>query len=148
MSNSSATQKVCPGPTEVTSLTSRALTFSVLTVLPVAAKAAGQAKSKANSENWSARIALCYRNTALHECRALKGCGPSHSLGRHTAGWPLQLSYLQMPLNQESYVDRILKAKVYDVAIETALEAAPRLSRRLNNHVWFKREDLQPGFSF
>src|SRR5277367_4364288 len=48
----------------------------------------------------------------------------------------------------ENYVDRILKAKVYDVAIETALEAAPRLSQRLNNHVWFKREDLQPVFSF
>ncbi|HEX3950708.1 MAG TPA: hypothetical protein VHW95_12705 [Steroidobacteraceae bacterium] len=31
---------------------------------------------------------------------------------------------------------------------ETALEAAPRLSLRLNNHVWFKREDLQPVFSF
>ena len=49
---------------------------------------------------------------------------------------------------QENYVDRILKAKVYDVAVETALEAAPRLSGRLNNHVWFKREDLQPVFSF
>jgi threonine dehydratase len=48
----------------------------------------------------------------------------------------------------ENYVDRILKAKVYDVAVETALEAAPRLSRRLNNHVLFKREDLQPVFSF
>src|SRR5579862_5018014 len=53
-----------------------------------------------------------------------------------------------MPLMQESYVDRILKAKVYDVAVETALETAPRLSQRLNNHVWFKREDLQPVFSF
>jgi threonine dehydratase len=52
-----------------------------------------------------------------------------------------------MPL-QENYVDRILKAKVYDVAIETALEAAPRLSRRLNNRILFKREDLQPVFSF
>src|ERR1700682_4116770 len=49
---------------------------------------------------------------------------------------------------QENYVDRILKSKVYDVAIETSLEAAPRLSRRLNNHVLFKREDLQPVFSF
>jgi len=56
--------------------------------------------------------------------------------------------YPQMPLMQENYVDRILKAKVYDVAVETALEAAPRLSGRLNNHVWFKREDLQPVFSF
>jgi threonine dehydratase len=48
----------------------------------------------------------------------------------------------------ENYVDRILKAKVYDVAIETALEAAPRLSRRLHNRILFKREDLQPVFSF
>jgi threonine dehydratase len=48
----------------------------------------------------------------------------------------------------ENYVDRILKAKVYDVAVETALEAAPRLSRRLNNRILFKREDLQPVFSF
>src|SRR5471030_280702 len=52
-----------------------------------------------------------------------------------------------MPL-PDNYVDRILKSKVYDVAVETALEAAPRLSLRLNNHVWFKREDLQPVFSF
>ena len=49
---------------------------------------------------------------------------------------------------QENYVEKILKAKVYDVAIETPLEAAPRLSRRLNNRVLFKREDLQPVFSF
>src|SRR5450432_403153 len=57
-----------------------------------------------------------------------------------------------MPQNvapmQENYVDRILKAKVYDVAVETPLEAAPRLSRRLDNRVMFKREDLQPVFSF
>jgi len=48
----------------------------------------------------------------------------------------------------ENYVDRILKAKVYDIAVETSLEAAPRLSRRLDNRVLFKREDLQPVFSF
>jgi threonine dehydratase len=49
---------------------------------------------------------------------------------------------------QETYVERILKAKVYDVAIQTPLEIAPRLSRRLQNRVEFKREDLQPVFSF
>ena len=49
---------------------------------------------------------------------------------------------------QENYVERILKAKVYDIAVETSLEAAPRLSARLNNRVYFKREDLQPVFSF
>jgi threonine dehydratase len=49
---------------------------------------------------------------------------------------------------QESYIERILKARVYDVAIESPLEDAPRLSRRLGNRVLFKREDLQPVFSF
>ena len=46
------------------------------------------------------------------------------------------------------YLERILKARVYDVAIESPLEPAPRLSRRLQNAVLFKREDLQPVFSF
>jgi threonine dehydratase len=46
------------------------------------------------------------------------------------------------------YVERILKARVYDVARETPLERAPRLSRRLDNNVLLKREDLQPVFSF
>lgn len=49
---------------------------------------------------------------------------------------------------QENYVERILKAKVYDVAIETPLEVAPRLSRKIDNQVLLKREDLQPVFSF
>src|ERR1700736_4913434 len=48
----------------------------------------------------------------------------------------------------DNYLEKILKAKVYDVAIETSLEVAPRLSRRLDNRVLFKREDLQPVFSF
>ena len=42
----------------------------------------------------------------------------------------------------------ILKSRVYDVARETPLDLAPRLSRRLSNEVLFKREDLQPVFSF
>ncbi|HSD73728.1 MAG TPA: threonine ammonia-lyase, biosynthetic [Steroidobacteraceae bacterium] len=49
---------------------------------------------------------------------------------------------------QNNYVESILKARVYDVAIESPLEPAPRLSRRLRNTVLFKREDLQPVFSF
>lgn len=49
---------------------------------------------------------------------------------------------------QESYIERILKARVYDVAVESPLESARRLSRRLGNDVLFKREDLQPVFSF
>ncbi|MBV6416696.1 MAG: L-threonine dehydratase biosynthetic IlvA [Steroidobacteraceae bacterium] len=46
------------------------------------------------------------------------------------------------------YIERILKARVYDVAIESPLDAAPRLSRRIGNDVHLKREDLQPVFSF
>ena len=46
------------------------------------------------------------------------------------------------------YLQRILRARVYDVARETPLDHAPNLSRRLNNTVWLKREDLQPVFSF
>jgi threonine dehydratase len=42
----------------------------------------------------------------------------------------------------------VLTSRVYDVARETALDRAPRLSRRLSNEVFFKREDLQPVFSF
>jgi threonine dehydratase len=48
----------------------------------------------------------------------------------------------------ENYLEKTLKAKVYDVAIETPLDAAPRLSRRVGNRVLLKREDLQPVFSF
>jgi threonine dehydratase len=46
------------------------------------------------------------------------------------------------------YLKRILGARVYDVAIETPLDDAPILSRRLHNRVLIKREDLQPVFSF
>jgi threonine dehydratase len=46
------------------------------------------------------------------------------------------------------YIERILKARVYDVAIESPLDEARRLSRRLGNTVLLKREDLQEVFSF
>ena len=46
------------------------------------------------------------------------------------------------------YLQKILTARVYDVATETSLELAPRLSERLGNTVLLKREDQQPVFSF
>jgi threonine dehydratase len=46
------------------------------------------------------------------------------------------------------YLERILAARVYEVAGETPLEVAPALSRRLGNRLLLKREDLQPVFSF
>lgn len=48
----------------------------------------------------------------------------------------------------DRYLKMILNARVYDIARESPLDLAPRLSERLNNRVWLKREDLQPVFSF
>jgi threonine dehydratase len=52
------------------------------------------------------------------------------------------------PLKPADYLKKILTARVYDVAIESALEPARNLSRRLHNRVLLKREDQQPVFSF
>jgi threonine dehydratase len=46
------------------------------------------------------------------------------------------------------YLRRILLAPVYDVAIETDLTPLSKLSTRLNNHIYLKREDQQPVHSF
>ncbi|ABX08782.1 threonine ammonia-lyase, biosynthetic [Prochlorococcus marinus] len=48
----------------------------------------------------------------------------------------------------EDYLQKILRARVYDIATKTPLEKAKNLSNRLKNKVWLKREDLQPVFSF
>lgn len=47
-----------------------------------------------------------------------------------------------------NYLQKILNARVYDVAIESPLELAKKLSDRLDNRVWLKREETQPVFSF
>lgn len=46
------------------------------------------------------------------------------------------------------YIEKILKAKVYDVAIESPLDAMANLSKRFGNNILLKREDLQSVFSF
>jgi len=46
------------------------------------------------------------------------------------------------------YLEAILTARVYDVAIESPLEPAIQLSERIGNRVLLKREDMQPVFSF
>jgi len=48
----------------------------------------------------------------------------------------------------QKYIEKILRAKVYEVAVETPLDFAPLLSERFGNRVYLKREDLQPVFSF
>ncbi len=49
---------------------------------------------------------------------------------------------------KNDYLERILTAQVYDVAIETSLESMPILSERIHNQIMLKREDMQPVFSF
>jgi len=51
-------------------------------------------------------------------------------------------------VRKSDYLERVLKARVYDVALQTPLELAQGLSRRLGNRLLLKREDLQPVFSF
>jgi threonine dehydratase len=46
------------------------------------------------------------------------------------------------------YLQKILTARVYEVAVESPLELAPTLSARMENHIYFKREDMQSVFSF
>jgi threonine dehydratase len=46
------------------------------------------------------------------------------------------------------YLKKILTSRVYDVAQETPLELAPTLSQRMDNRIYFKREDMQSVFSF
>ena len=49
---------------------------------------------------------------------------------------------------KKNYLERILTAQVYDVAIESPLDNVPNLSARIHNQVLLKREDLQQVFSF
>ncbi|MBM3363932.1 MAG: pyridoxal-phosphate dependent enzyme, partial [Betaproteobacteria bacterium] len=62
---------------------------------------------------------------------------PSRSPGKRTAR-----------LQPADYLKKILTARVYDVARESALEVAHNLSERLGHTVLLKREDQQPVFSF
>eukprot|EP00879_Flechtneria_rotunda_P017966 GHRR01018830.1.p1 GENE.GHRR01018830.1~~GHRR01018830.1.p1 ORF type:complete len:425 (+),score=126.20 GHRR01018830.1:51-1277(+) len=48
----------------------------------------------------------------------------------------------------DGYLREILTARVYDVAVQSPLEKADKLSEALGNNLLLKREDLQPVFSF
>src|SRR4051794_1437714 len=52
-----------------------------------------------------------------------------------------------MPKGRD-YLERILTARVYDVASETPIDVAEGLSARTGNRILLKREDTQPVFSF
>lgn len=64
------------------------------------------------------------------------------------ASVPLPRRMPSDPPSLRDYVDRIVKARVYDVARVSPLDRLPLLSRRLRSDVLLKREDQQPVFSF
>ncbi len=57
-------------------------------------------------------------------------------------------SFAVQPLQPADYLTKILNARVYDVAVESALEVAKSLSQRIHNTVLLKREDQQSVRSF
>jgi threonine dehydratase len=67
---------------------------------------------------------------------------------RKTTAPAIQSKAVASGLTPADYLKKILTARVYDVAIESALEPAKNLSLRLKNTVLLKREDQQPVFSF
>ncbi len=51
-------------------------------------------------------------------------------------------------MQKDKFLEKVLTARVYDVARETPLDHMPKISKRFGNEVYLKREDLQPVFSF
>ncbi len=57
-------------------------------------------------------------------------------------------TYYIRAMRKEKFLEKVLTARVYDIARETPLDYMPRISRRYDSQVYLKREDLQPVFSF
>ena len=72
---------------------------------------------------------------------------PTNSAPPVTLG-PVDAESVIPSLMPTDYLKKILNARVYDVAIESPLDAAPNLSARCGNTLLLKREDMQPVFSF
>ena len=88
---------------------------------------------------------------------ALHTAGATHAAGSYHVGLPIAPDTMPRsrspapaaaPLSATDYLKQVLTARVYDVAIESHLDPARNLSRRLHNKVLLKREDQQPVFSF
>ncbi|KAJ3224232.1 hypothetical protein HDU81_008658 [Chytriomyces hyalinus] len=65
--------------------------------------------------------------------------------------WPEPSIPAPTPMNDApelDYLQMILNARVYDVASETPLQLASKLSAKVGNKIYLKREDMQPIFSF
>ena len=97
--------------------------------------------------DWARRRAA-RRNAVRASLTEMSACERAPVLGAPAfllRSLPRPRPLLPVPID---YLQRILNAKVYDVAIESPLDPAPMLSRRLGNRVLLKREDEQEVFSF
>ena len=79
---------------------------------------------------------------------AQKSLSGAASAAAPSSGPKASAKTVAKPLKPADYLKKILTARVYDVAVESALEPAKSLSLRLHNTVLLKREDQQPVFSF
>lgn len=68
--------------------------------------------------------------------------------GRNPAYPPSLLTAAEAQALQQQYLREILLSPVYQAAVETPLQAMPKLAQRLGHHVFLKREDHQPVYSF
>jgi threonine dehydratase len=68
--------------------------------------------------------------------------------GRNPAYPPSLLTAAEAQVLQQQYLREILLSPVYQAAVETPLQAMPKLAQRLGHHVVLKREDHQPVYSF
>jgi threonine dehydratase len=68
--------------------------------------------------------------------------------GRNPAYPPSLLTAAEAQVLQQQYLREILLSPVYQAAVETPLQAMPKLAQRLGHHVLLKREDHQPVYSF
>ena len=104
------------------------------------------------------RVSLGYAALGVCHYRAARSCDHEKHVSATSHGLKTELGSIKMeslpvvtgcesPMPQ-SYIKRILDARVYDVARETPIHEASLMSGRLDNKVWLKREDLQPVFSF
>ncbi len=68
--------------------------------------------------------------------------------GRNPAYPPSLFTAAEAQVLQQQYLREILLSPVYQAAVETPLQAMPKLAQRLGHHVFLKREDHQPVYSF
>ncbi|KAF8072663.1 TD1 [Scenedesmus sp. PABB004] len=80
--------------------------------------------------------------------RAAAPAAPAAPAPRRAPQGPQGCAATPWRLSVDGYLREILTARVYDVAVQSPLERAEKLSEALGNNLLLKREDLQPVFSF